>query len=68
MDIGDAVHIQDLQMPEGVAAIYETDLALVTVVPPSVEEAPTPAAPVTEEVAAEPVAPEEQKEAAKEES
>lgn len=66
LDIGDAVHIQALRMPEGVAAIYETDFALVTVVPPSVEEAPTPAAPVTEEVAAEPEAPAEQKEGGEE--
>ena len=68
LDIGDAVHIEELQMPEGVAAIYETDFALVTVVPPTVEEAPTPAAPVTEEVAAEPEAPEEQKEGDEEET
>ena len=46
LDIGDAVHIEELQMPEGVSAIYETNFALVTVVPPSVEEAPTAAAPI----------------------
>jgi hypothetical protein len=34
----------------------------VTVVPPSVEEAPTPTAPVTEGVVATPEVPEEQKE------
>jgi large subunit ribosomal protein L25 len=62
LDIGDAVHIEDLQMPEGVSAIYETNFALVTVVPPSVEEAPTPAAAAAEGVAAAPEAPEEQKE------
>ena len=62
LDIGDAVHIEEVQMPEGVTAIYETNFALVTVVPPSVEEAPTPIAPVTEGVVATPEVPEEQKE------
>ena len=47
LDIGDSVHVQDLPMPEGVAAIYESNFALVTVATPTVEEAPTPtAAPV----------------------
>lgn len=40
LDIGHSLHITDLPMPEGVAAIYETNFTLVTVVPPSVEEAP----------------------------
>ena len=62
LDIGDAVHIEEVQMPEGVTAIYETNFALVTVVPPSVEEAPTPTTPVTEGVVATPEVPEEQKE------
>ena len=66
LDIGDAVHIEELQMPEGVTAIYETNLALVTVVPPSVEEAPTPTAPVTEGVEAAPEVQEEQKEGGEE--
>jgi len=66
LDIGDAVHIEDLRMPEDVTAIYETNLALVTVVPPSVEEAPTPAAAVAEGVAAAPEVPEEQKEGGEE--
>ena len=42
LDIGHSLHITDLKMPEGVVAVYETDFTLVTVVPPSVEEAPTP--------------------------
>ncbi len=47
LDIGDSIHIEDIQMPEGVSAIYESNLAVVAVVPPTVEEAPTPtAAPV----------------------
>ena len=28
LDIGDSVHIEDLAMPEGVTAIYESNLAL----------------------------------------
>jgi large subunit ribosomal protein L25 len=53
LDIGDSIHIEDLPMPAGVTAIYESNLALVTVVPPTVEEAPTPAAaPVEGAVAA----------------
>jgi len=44
LDIGDSVHIEELTMPEGVTAVYESNLALVAVVPPTVEEAPTAAA------------------------
>ena len=40
LDIGDSAHIEDLVMPEGVTAIYESNLARVAVVPPTVEEAP----------------------------
>ena len=50
LDIGDSVHVEDLPMPAGVTAIYESNFALVTVVPPTVEEAPT-AAPAAAEVA-----------------
>ena len=65
LDIGDSVHVQDLPMPEGVAAIYESNFALVTVATPTVEEAPTPtAAPV--EGAAPEAAEGEEKEEAKE--
>ena len=52
LDIGDAIHVEDLAMPEGVTAIYETNFAMVTVATPSVEEAPTAAAAPTEAVAA----------------
>jgi len=31
LDIGDSVHIEDLAMPEGVTAIYESNLPLVSV-------------------------------------
>ena len=44
LDIGDSVHVEDLQMPGGVTAVSESDLALVSVVTPTVEEEPTPAA------------------------
>ena len=66
LDIGDSIHIEDLRMPEGVTIAYESNLALVSVVPPSVEEAPTPAAPEVEGEAAVPVVEEEQKEGAEE--
>jgi len=62
LDIGDSAHIEDLTIPEGIKAIYESNLALVAVVPPTVEEAPTPAAAPVEAVAVAPVAPEETKE------
>jgi large subunit ribosomal protein L25 len=62
LDIGDSVHIEDLSMPEGVAAIYESNLALVTVVPPTVEEAPTPVAAPIEGAEAAPAAAEATKE------
>lgn len=55
LDIGDSVHIEDLQMPEGVASMAEENLALVSVVPPTVEAAPAAAAPVAEAVVAAPV-------------
>jgi len=55
LDIGDSVHIEDLQMPEGVASMAEENLALVSVVPPTVEAAPAAAAPVAEAAVAAPV-------------
>jgi large subunit ribosomal protein L25 len=62
LDIGDSVHIEDLRMPEGVTAIYESNLALVSVVPPTVEEAPAAAAAPVEGAEAAPVATEPTKE------
>jgi large subunit ribosomal protein L25 len=50
LDIGDSIHIEELTMPSGVTAIYDSNFALVTVVPPTVEEAPT-AAPAAAEAA-----------------
>ncbi|HWH79854.1 MAG TPA: 50S ribosomal protein L25 [Candidatus Binatus sp.] len=50
LDIGDSIHVEEVAIPDGVKALIETNFALVTVVPPTVEEAPTPAA-ATAEVA-----------------
>lgn len=64
LDIGHSLHIKDLPMPEGVTATYESNLTLVTVVPPTVEEAPVvEAAPVAvvEGVEAPAAVPEEKK-------
>jgi len=40
LDIGDSIHVEDLAMPGSVTAVYESNFALVTVVPPTVEAAP----------------------------
>jgi large subunit ribosomal protein L25 len=60
LDIGDSVHIEELPMPEGVTAVYDSNFALVTVATPTVEEEPSAAAATAE--AAVVVAPEEKKE------
>ena len=39
LDIHNTVHVSELQMPAGVEAIYDSDFTLVTVLPPTVEEA-----------------------------
>jgi len=63
LDIGHSLHIKDLPMPENITAIYESNFTLVTVVPPTVEEAPVVEAPaaVAEGVEAPAAVPEEQK-------
>jgi large subunit ribosomal protein L25 len=65
LDIGDSIHIEEIQMPEGVTAVYESNLAVVSVVTPTVEEAPAAAAPAEGEVVVEGAA--EPKEETKEE-
>jgi large subunit ribosomal protein L25 len=40
LNIHDAVHVSDVKLPAGVIAIYDTDFAVVTVLPPTVEAAP----------------------------
>lgn len=52
LDIGDSIHIDDLQMPEGVASAAEDNLALVTVVAPTVEATSSAAAPADAAAAA----------------
>ena len=38
LDIHDAVHLADVQMPPNVTAVFETNEAVVSVLPPTVEE------------------------------
>jgi large subunit ribosomal protein L25 len=55
LDIHDAIHVADLQLPPGVTAVFDENFTVVTVLPPVVEEvrveaaeaAPEAAAPVT---------------------
>ena len=44
LDIGDSIHVEEIQMPEGVTSVFESNFAVVTVVTPTVEEAPAAAA------------------------
>ena len=62
LDIGDSVHVAELVMPEGVSAVSETNFALVSVVTPTVEEAPTPTTTAVEGAVAAPVVTEAKKE------
>lgn len=41
LNIHDAVHVSTVVLPAGVSALYETDFAVVTVLPPTVEAAPS---------------------------
>jgi large subunit ribosomal protein L25 len=50
LDIGDSIHVEEIQMPEGVISVFESNFAVVTVVTPTVEEAPAAAAPAEGEV------------------
>ena len=49
LEIHDSVHVEDLKMPPGVEAVFDSNFTIVTVTPPTVEEVKT-------EVAAEGVA------------
>lgn len=51
LDIGDSIHVEEMQMPADVTLVFESNFAVVTVVTPTVEEAPAAAAPVEGEVA-----------------
>jgi large subunit ribosomal protein L25 len=66
LDIGDSIHIGDLPMPEDVRVVDESNFPLVAVVPPTVEEAPTPTEVAVEEAVAAPEMQEEQKEGGEE--
>jgi large subunit ribosomal protein L25 len=56
LDIHDAVHLADVKMPANVTAVFETNEAVVTVLPPTVEEVKTAAAEGEGEGAAAPAA------------
>jgi large subunit ribosomal protein L25 len=43
LGIHDSIHVAELKLAEGVEAVYSENFTLVTVVPPAVEAAPTPA-------------------------
>jgi large subunit ribosomal protein L25 len=62
LDIGDSLHVEDLPMPSGVQALYESNFALVSVVPPTVEEAPAAGPAPVEAAAIAPAGQEEKKE------
>jgi len=51
LDIGDSIHVEEIQTPEGVSLILESNFAVVTVATPTVEEAPAAEAPVEGEAA-----------------
>jgi len=54
LNIHDALHVSEVQAPAGVTVCYETDTAVVTVLPPTVEEVKVEeAAPAAEGVVAE---------------
>ena len=50
LDIGDSIHVEEIQMPADVTLVFESNFAVVTVVTPTVEEAPVAAAPAEGEV------------------
>jgi large subunit ribosomal protein L25 len=51
LDIGNSIHVEEIQMPADVTLVFESNFAVVTVVTPTVEEAPVAAAPAEGEVA-----------------
>ncbi|HEX9663021.1 MAG TPA: 50S ribosomal protein L25 [Candidatus Binatia bacterium] len=51
LDIGDSIHVEEIQMPADVTLVFESNFAVVTVVTPTVEEAPAAVAPAEGEVA-----------------
>ena len=60
LDVGESIHVRDLQIPEGVTVLSDEDLSVVSVVLPAAEEAPAAAeAPAEGEAAAAAAAPAE---------
>ena len=55
LGIHDSVHVEEIALPDGVRIVAETNFAIVTVLPPTVEvvEAPAEAAPEAEAAPAE---------------
>ena len=51
LDIGDSIHVEEIQIPADVTLVFESNFAVVTVVTPTVEEAPAAVAPAEGEVA-----------------
>jgi large subunit ribosomal protein L25 len=47
LDIGDSIHVEDIQLPDGIRVLSEANLTLVTVVPPT-EEKPAAEEPESE--------------------
>ncbi len=53
LDVGESIHVRDIQVPEGITVLSDEDLSVVSVVLPSAEEAPVAAeAPAEGEAAA----------------
>ncbi|MFL6531505.1 MAG: 50S ribosomal protein L25 [Chthoniobacterales bacterium] len=50
LNIGDAIHVRDIPLPQGVTAKSPADLTAISVVAPTVEEAPAEVAPTAPEV------------------
>jgi large subunit ribosomal protein L25 len=53
LGIHEAIHIEDITLPQGVRAIYDSNVAVVTVLPPTVEVTPAAEAPAEAAVAVE---------------
>ncbi len=52
LEIGDSLHVKDIVLPEGVVALDEPELTIVSIVPPVVEAAPKTAEETAAELAA----------------
>ena len=68
LEIGDSIHVRDLEIPEGVEILNDPDVSIVSVVAPAVVEEGAPAEAEAAEAAEGAAAPEAAAEAASEES